>query len=302
MDRRRVTFTKTLLGQGARPLRRSRRLARDGRLRPDVGVRRGDGRAGAGQGADPHRDERLLVRPLAVDRARATSSHSRYDGAPADWAGRMMVVRRAEMLPIECIVRGYLAGSAWKEYRIDRNVARRSAAEPGCASPSASTRRCSRPRRRRRAGRTTRTSRSTTPSRSSAARSPSRRASSASPCTQRARRAPRRAGDHRRRHQARARVRRRPSSCSADEVLTPDSSRFWPADEWKPGVTPPAFDKQPLRDWLEAQGWDKRPPPPPLPDETSSRRAGRATSRATSASPDSTFADWPGASAGAVTQ
>ena len=39
-----------------------------------------------------------------------------------------------------------------------------------------------------------------------------------------------------------------------DEVLTPDSSRFWPADQWEPGRTPPAFDKQPLRDWLEATG------------------------------------------------
>ena len=52
-----------------------------------------------------------------------------------------------------------------------------------------------------------------------------------------------------------------------DEVLTPDSSRFWPADDWEPGTTPPSFDKQPVRDWLEATGWDKKPPPPPLPDE-----------------------------------
>jgi phosphoribosylaminoimidazole-succinocarboxamide synthase len=52
-----------------------------------------------------------------------------------------------------------------------------------------------------------------------------------------------------------------------DEVLTPDSSRFWPADEWQPGRTPPSFDKQPLRDWLESTGWDKTPPPPALPDD-----------------------------------
>jgi phosphoribosylaminoimidazole-succinocarboxamide synthase len=52
-----------------------------------------------------------------------------------------------------------------------------------------------------------------------------------------------------------------------DEVLTPDSSRFWPADGCAPGTNPPSFDKQPLRDWLEAQPWDKRPPPPRLPDE-----------------------------------
>ena len=52
-----------------------------------------------------------------------------------------------------------------------------------------------------------------------------------------------------------------------DEVLTPDSSRFWPADDWAPGTNPPSFDKQPLRDWLEAQPWDKKPPPPALPPE-----------------------------------
>ena len=50
-----------------------------------------------------------------------------------------------------------------------------------------------------------------------------------------------------------------------DEVLTPDSSRFWDADTWEPGTSPPSFDKQPLRDWLEESGWDKTPPPPFLP-------------------------------------
>ena len=52
-----------------------------------------------------------------------------------------------------------------------------------------------------------------------------------------------------------------------DEVLTPDSSRFWPVDEWKPGITPPSFDKQPVRDLLAATGWNKEPPPPPISDE-----------------------------------
>jgi phosphoribosylaminoimidazole-succinocarboxamide synthase len=52
-----------------------------------------------------------------------------------------------------------------------------------------------------------------------------------------------------------------------DEVLTPDSSRFWPADEYDPGRPQPSFDKQFLRDWLEASGWDKRPPAPELPDD-----------------------------------
>ena len=60
-----------------------------------------------------------------------------------------------------------------------------------------------------------------------------------------------------------------------DEALTPDSSRFWPADRYEPGHDQPSFDKQPLRDWLAASGWDRTPPGPPLPDavvsETSQR-------------------------------
>ena len=52
-----------------------------------------------------------------------------------------------------------------------------------------------------------------------------------------------------------------------DEVLTPDSSRFWPADRYAPGASPPSFDKQFVRDYLETLGWDKTPPAPPLPGE-----------------------------------
>jgi phosphoribosylaminoimidazole-succinocarboxamide synthase len=53
----------------------------------------------------------------------------------------------------------------------------------------------------------------------------------------------------------------------ADEVLTPDSSRFWPADGWRPGTTPFSFDKQYLRDWAAGTGWDKRAPGPAVPDD-----------------------------------
>ena len=52
-----------------------------------------------------------------------------------------------------------------------------------------------------------------------------------------------------------------------DEVLTPDSSRFWPADQYAPGRSQPSFDKQFVRDWLSATTWDKNSPPPSLPDE-----------------------------------
>jgi phosphoribosylaminoimidazole-succinocarboxamide synthase len=58
-----------------------------------------------------------------------------------------------------------------------------------------------------------------------------------------------------------------------DEVLTPDSSRFWPADGYAVGENPPSFDKQFVRDWLETQSWDKAPPPPALPKEIIDRTA-----------------------------
>jgi phosphoribosylaminoimidazole-succinocarboxamide synthase len=58
-----------------------------------------------------------------------------------------------------------------------------------------------------------------------------------------------------------------------DEVLTPDSSRFWPADGYAPGTPQPSFDKQYVRDWLDASGWDHEPPPPDLPDGVVERTA-----------------------------
>ena len=55
--------------------------------------------------------------------------------------------------------------------------------------------------------------------------------------------------------------------CVCDEVLTPDSSRIWPAEAVRPGEVPPSFDKQPFRDWLNALGWDRTPSPPSVPEE-----------------------------------
>ena len=84
--------------------------------------------------------------------------------------------------------------------------------------------------------------------------------------------------------------------CLCDEVCTPDSSRLWPVDQVVPGTTPPAFDKQPLRDWLAAQPWDRTPPPPPLParvTEALSARYVAAYERVTGRS----LADWYGATA-----
>jgi phosphoribosylaminoimidazole-succinocarboxamide synthase len=57
----------------------------------------------------------------------------------------------------------------------------------------------------------------------------------------------------------------------SDEALTPDSSRFWPADQYAPGANPPSFDKQYVRDWLESINWNKKPPAPELPAEVAAR-------------------------------
>ncbi len=63
--------------------------------------------------------------------------------------------------------------------------------------------------------------------------------------------------------------------CLMDEALTPDSSRFWPADSYKPGSNPASYDKQFVRDWLESTGWNKTPPAPALPAEVAEKTAAK---------------------------
>ena len=79
----------------------------------------------------------------------------------------------------------------------------------------------------------------------------------------------------------------------ADEVLTPDSSRFWPEEQWSTGSSPPSFDKQPVRDFLDGIEWDKKPPPPTLPSEVISATSSRYIEAYEKISGKS-FEDWPG--------
>ena len=60
-----------------------------------------------------------------------------------------------------------------------------------------------------------------------------------------------------------------------DEALTPDSSRFWPASEYRVGISPPSFDKQFVRDWLETQPWNKKHPAPELPPDVLAKTSGK---------------------------
>ncbi len=181
-------------------------------------------------------------------------------------AGRVMLCRKAEMLPVECIVRGYITGSAWKEYRTSGTMhgtplpdgpARVVAAARAGVHP-VDQGRGRRPRREHlvRAGRRRSWAR-TSPSGPATCRSSSTGAAPSGPAE---------------RGIIIADTKFELGLVDgelvvADEVLTPDSSRFWPVDQWVPGTTPPSFDKQPVRDYLETLDWDKQPPPPPLPAE-----------------------------------
>jgi phosphoribosylaminoimidazole-succinocarboxamide synthase len=207
--------------------------------------------------------------------------------------GRVMVVRRAEMLPIECIVRGYLSGSAWAEYSQSQTMHGRPL-PAGLRKSERLPEPVFTPSTKALEGHDENISFE------AAADLTGRELASE------ARRiclaAYQKAADL---AAGRGIIIADTKFelgvidgelCICDEVLTPDSSRFWPADSWQPGSTPPSFDKQPLRDWLEATGWDKSPPPPSLPSDvvdTTRTRYVDAYERLTAKS----FADWPGAAA-----
>jgi len=177
-------------------------------------------------------------------------------------AGRVMLCRRAEMLPLECIVRGYLTGSAWKEYRTQGTM-------HGTPLPEGLLESSELPE---------------------PVFTPSTKAAEGHDENISFERAVDLVGEEMateardvslelyRRGAARARERGiviadtkfelgmvEGELVVADEILTPDSSRFWPLDRWQPGATPPSFDKQPVRDYLDGLDWNKQPPPPPLP-------------------------------------
>jgi len=189
-----------------------------------------------------------------------------------DWlTGRSMVVRRAEMLPIECVVRGYLYGSAWREYAAGGGPATEHL-PPGLEQASQL---------------------------SEPIFTPASKAESGHDENLTEARARDMVGDEtyeelRRRsieiyQTANAHVSERGLIIAdtkfefgmidgkltlCDEVLTPDSSRYWPAEEHRPGRVMPSFDKQYLRDWLDSTGWDHTPPPPELlPDVIAGTRA-----------------------------
>src|SRR6478752_3677091 len=143
-----------------------------------------------------------------------------FTEVPEEVRGRAMLVERLEMFPVECVVRGYITGSGWKDYQATGAVC-------GIDLPAGLQESEQLPE------------------------------PIFTPATKAA------VGDH----DENVDFDRRPDGTIvlADEVLTPDSSRFWPADGYAPGQGQPSFDKQFVRDWASGSGWDKAPPAPAIP-------------------------------------
>jgi phosphoribosylaminoimidazole-succinocarboxamide synthase len=182
--------------------------------------------------------------------------------AAADLAGRAMLVRRADVIPVECVARGYITGSGWSQYRKERAVC-------GIPLPAGlvESERLPEP-----------------------IFTPTTKASEGHdlPLTPEETEALIGTGLAQRLKELTLTIYARAADIARargiiladtkfefgfidgeialiDEVCTPDSSRFWPADRYVPGGSQPSFDKQYVRDWLDASGWDHEPPPPELP-------------------------------------
>jgi len=191
---------------------------------------------------------------------------------PQELVGRALLVRPADMLPLECIVRGYLSGSAWKEYR-EQGTINGEAAPPGLRESDRLPVPVFTPSTKATVGHDENISYADAASLVGAEVAATARDVCLAAYDRGAKWAEERGiiiadtkfelgwadGE----------------LTICDEVLTPDSSRFWPAAGWRPGGAPPSLDKQPVRDWLEGTGWDKAPPPPPLPPEVVSATSAR---------------------------
>jgi phosphoribosylaminoimidazole-succinocarboxamide synthase len=211
---------------------------------------------------------------------------------PAGWRGRAMLVRRLEMLPIECVARGYLTGSGLGSYQQTGAVCG-VPLPPGLVDGSRLPEPVFTPTTKAAVGAH---DEAMTFGEVEAVVGPERAAQL---------------------RELTLAVYRRAAGIAAargilladtklefgldaegvltlgDEVLTPDSSRWWPADRWQPGRPQPSYDKQFVRDWLSAH-WDRQGEPPPLPAEIVEQTRARyveAYERITGSS----FADWPGA-------
>ena len=205
------------------------------------------------------------------------SDVNRFPAALAPWKdeleGRAVIVRKAKPLPVECIVRGYITGSGWKDYKatgsvcgykLPANLRESDKLEPALFTPS------------------TKAELGKHDENISVAQAAELLGAETAAQVERTTLANYEAG---RTYAAGRGIIVADTKFEfgfidgklhlIDEVLTPDSSRFWPADQYQPGQGQPSFDKQYLRDWLEKQPWNKQPPPPALPEEIIKATANR---------------------------
>jgi phosphoribosylaminoimidazole-succinocarboxamide synthase len=178
---------------------------------------------------------------------------------------RAMLVRRLRMLPVECVARGYLAGSGWRDYQ-------RSGAVCGHRLP-AGLREADRlpapiftPATKATEGHDLNITREEAAALVGGA-TLSRLEEITLALYARAAGVCERAGLILADTKFELGLDEEGTLVLGDEAVTPDSSRLWPADRWRPGASPPSFDKQYLRDWLDEIGWDHASPPPELPPE-----------------------------------
>ena len=202
-------------------------------------------------------------------------NHFLTEEVPGEVAGRAVRVRRLEMYPVECVVRGYLAGSGWRDYQASGAVC-------GIELPGGL----------REAERlpepiftpATKAELGEHDENISIERAGEILGDRA--LAEELKRVSIEVYEHAAAHAAdrglilcdtKFEFGRAPGAeiVLADEVLTPDSSRFWPADKYEPGGPQEWFDKQYLRDWLDQSGWDHNPPGPELPDEVVERTRAR---------------------------
>jgi phosphoribosylaminoimidazole-succinocarboxamide synthase len=212
------------------------------------------------------RDEGVAHHLIAVDPDHIEELHPELADYREAWSGRGMLVRRTTPILVECVVRGYLAGSAWREYRDGGTLAGEPLPEglqesqelpeplfsPATKAQEGHDENITTARVRELLG--------STLAETLAARS-------------------RRIYDYGRRVAAESGILLADTKFEfghagdgtlllIDEVLTPDSSRFWPAERYQVGRGQPSLDKQPIRDWLDAlPDWDREPPPPDLAPE-----------------------------------
>jgi phosphoribosylaminoimidazole-succinocarboxamide synthase len=189
------------------------------------------------------------------------------EDVPEEVQGRAMLVRRLDMYPVECVVRGYLSGSGWREYRETGSVC-------GIGLPSG----LSEADRLPRPIFTPATKAEFGEHDENVSFDEAAELIGDRPLMEELRRISIELYEFGARHAAERGIILADTKFEfgshpgaevvlGDEVMTPDSSRFWPEDEYEPGRSQPSFDKQFVRDWADATGWDHSPPGPELPED-----------------------------------